>query len=212
MSVPEPSVDAPQFWEQLYRDSDLKWSGRVNARLAEAAGSLPPARALDLGCGEGGDACWLAERGWRVVAVDIAPTALARTAAAAESRNLTSHIDFQCHDLSDSFPSGSFDLVSAQFLHSPIRLDRTRVLRRAASAVTPGGTLLIVDHGSAPPWAWKLDHEHHFPSAEEVVDSLNLHSTQWQRLRVGSAERQATGPDGQLATVADNVILLRRTG
>lgn len=119
---------------------------------------------------------------------------------------------FQCHDLSDSFPSGSFDLVSDQFLHSPVSLDRTRVLRNAARAVAPNGTLLIVDHGSAPPWAWNLAHEHYFPSAEEVVESLRLNADQWQRLRVGSAERQATGPDGQHATVTDNLIALRRIG
>ena len=74
----------------------------------------------------------------------------------------------------DTFPDGAFDLVSAQFLHSMVELDRPRLLRRGAQAVSAGGTLLIVDHGGPPPWASKLHHHHEFPSADEVVGSLNL--------------------------------------
>lgn len=75
------------------------WSGRVNPRLAEVAAGLPSGRALDLGCGEGADALWLAERGWQVVAVDISATALQRAAEAAAARNLLARIDFERHDL-----------------------------------------------------------------------------------------------------------------
>ena len=116
--------EAQQVWEEHYADRDRVWSGRVNVRLAEVAESLPPGRALDLGCGEGGDAMWLAERGWHVTAVDISQTALDRAAADARSRNLLERIDFQRHDLPDTFPEGVFDLVSAQFLHSTVELDR----------------------------------------------------------------------------------------
>lgn len=118
-----------------------------------------------------------------------------------------SHIDFQHHNLEESFPDGLFDLVSAQFLHSKVPLDRVRVLRRAAEAVTPGGLLVIVDHGEAPPWS---NHGHvEFPSAEEVVASLGLDES-WERVRVGPVEREATGPDGQLGHLIDNVMVLRR--
>ena len=79
----------PKLWEEHYAERDRVWSGRVNVRLAEVAESLPPGRALDLGCGEGGDAMWLAERGWHVTAVDISQTALDRAAADARSRNLS---------------------------------------------------------------------------------------------------------------------------
>lgn len=202
--------DAEQVWEEHYGERDRIWSGRVNVRLAEEAASLPPGRALDLGCGEGGDALWLAERGWQVTAVDISNTALERAAATARERNLQDRIDFQRHELPDTFPDGTFDLVSAQFLHSTVELDRPALLRRAAEAVAVGGTLIIVDHGSAPPWAWKLDHHHEFPSADEVVTSLNLDASVWQRRRVESVEREATGPEGQTAIVTDNVIVLGR--
>ncbi len=172
---------------------------------------MTPGRALDLGCGEGADAMWLAERAWRVTAVDVSQTALDRAAADAAARNLGDRIDFQRHDLTESFPDGAFDLVSAQFLHSTVPLDRTRLLRRAAEAVVAGGTLVVVDHGAAPPWASKLDHHRHdFPSADEVVSSLNLDDSQWDRIRVGAVERDALGPEGQQAVLADNVMVLRR--
>src|SRR3981189_2541062 len=58
------STDAKAHWEEHYGERDRVWSGRVNARLAEVVPTLEPGRALDLGCGEGGDACWLAERAW----------------------------------------------------------------------------------------------------------------------------------------------------
>ena len=206
MSTP----DAKATWEEHYAERDRVWSGRVNVRLAEIASTVKPGRALDLGCGEGGDAMWLAEHGWHVVAVDISETALQRAVADADTRGLGDRIDFAQHDLSSSFPAGTYDLISAQFLHSMVDLDRPRILRQAAEAVAPGGLLLIVDHGGPPPWASKLHHHHEFPSADEVVESLNLDAGEWERVRVEPVEREATGPDGQIGTLIDNVIVLRR--
>ena len=154
---------------------------------------------------------WLAERGWDVVAVDISETALGRAAGEARSRGVADRIEFVQLDLSDSFPDGTFDLVSAQYLHSMVRLDRPRILaQRRRAAVRPGGLLLIVDHGSAPPWPSKLDHVHEFPSAEEVVAGMDLDTDEFDRLRVEAVEREVVGPDGQAFTWRDNVIFLRR--
>lgn len=212
LQMDNATPDAKVHWEQHYGEHDQVWSGRVNARLAEVASTLKPGRALDLGCGEGADALWLAERGWHVVAVDISETALQRAAADAEVRGLADRIEFVQHDLSDSFPDGTFDLVSAQFLHSTVRLDRPRILNRAAVALRLGGLLLIVDHAAAPPWSRKLGHDHHFPSAEEVVGGLNLDAGEWDRLRVETVEREAVGPDGETGILTDNLIVLRRLG
>ncbi|MCT7660257.1 class I SAM-dependent methyltransferase [Mycobacterium deserti] len=206
MSTP----DAKAHWEQHYGERERVWSGRVNVRLAEIASALTPGRALDLGCGEGADAVWLAERGWEVVAVDISETALQRARSAAEARGVSERIDFQQHDLAESFPQGSFDLASAQFFHSKLPLDRPRILGLAAQAIRPGGTLLIVDHSGPPPWASKLDHEHYFPSADEVVQGLNLPEAQWEQARTSSVEREVARPDGETVTWIDNVIVLRR--
>ncbi len=207
-----PKSEAQQVWEEHYTERDRVWSGRANARLIEVAESLPPGRALDLGCGEGGDAMWLAERGWYVTAVDISQTALDRAAADAQARNVLARIDFQRHDLPQTFPDGTYDLVSAHYLHSMAELDRPRLLRMGADAVRPNGLLLIVDHAGPPPWASKLAHHHEFPSAGEVVGSLDLNDAAWERVRVEAAERQATGPDGEPGTLVDNVIVLRRRG
>lgn len=202
--------DAQQFWEDRYRSVQRAWSGRVNPRLVEVATGLPTGRALDLGCGEGADALWLAEHGWQVVAVDVSATALQRATEAASARKLLTHIDFQRHDLNESFPQGMFDLISAQYFHSPARLDRETVLRRAAGRVSQGGVLLIVDHGAAPPWARHDDH--HFAGIEEVLASLQLEANQWMQLRTEAADREMVGPNGEVGTMTDNIMALRRVG
>ena len=201
-------VDAQEMWNGRYRESDRIWSGRANVRLVETVAALTPGRVLDLGCGEGGDARWLAQQGWRVVAVDISDTALAR--AAADAGDLIDRIDFQHHDLTKTFPAGTFDLVSAQFLHSPVPWDRDHLMRRAAGAVAPNGTLFVVDHAAAPPGSRLEGHVHEFPSAEQVVESLGLDFAQWERLRVDVVEREGVWPDGKSGTWLDNVIVLRR--
>lgn len=198
--------DAVRFWEQRYRSAEQVWSGRVNPRLAEVAADVDVGWALDLGCGEGADALWLAERGWRVVAVDVSATALRRAARAAFERNLVDRIDFQRHDLNETMPAGTFDLVSAQYLHSPARLERDGVLRRAADRVRAGGLLLIVDHGAAPSGAQQ--HEA-FPGIDEVIASLRLDATSWTRVRADRVQREVL-VDGAAVTVPDNVIALRR--
>ncbi len=200
--------DARQFWEDRYSSAERVWSGRVNPRLAEVAAELPAGRALDLGCGEGADALWLAERCWQVVAVDVSATALHRAAEAAAGRNLMERISFQQHDLNESFPDGMFDLVSAQYLHSPAYLERDAVLRLAADRVNPGGVLLIVDHGGPPPWA---QHDgHRFAGIEEVLASLGLDTSRWTRVRTQTAEREIVGPNGEVGNVVDHVMVLRR--
>lgn len=196
------------MWEDRYAESERIWSGRPNDRLVEVVSGLTPGRALDLGCGEGGDAVWLAGHGWWVTAVDIADTALQRTREAAGE--LADRIDLQRHDLTRTFPEGQFDLVSAHFLHSPTGWDRDPLMQRAAAAVAPGGMLLIVDHGEAPPWAPPHIHEHRFPSADEVVAGLELDPALWDTVRKEAAPREATGPDGQSGHLIDNVIVLVR--
>ncbi|MGH3145474.1 MAG: class I SAM-dependent methyltransferase [Rubrobacter sp.] len=203
--------EAERFWEGHYRRHERLWSGKANAVLVDVAEPLQPGTALDLGCGEGGDAIWLAELGWRVTAVDVSATALDRAAAYAAEAGIADRIDFQRHDLAHTFPAGTFDLVSAQYLHSPVEFPRDRVLRAATRAVAPGGLLLVVGHGSVRPWAWNHDpHHSRFPTPEEVLASLDLSPGVWRTERLGSPERQATGPDGEPATVTDNVLAVER--
>jgi SAM-dependent methyltransferase len=199
------TTEAQEYWEQRYGQSGQVWSGRPNTRLVEVVEPLAPGSALDLGCGEGGDAVWLASKGWQVTAVDISQTALDRAATAANDAGLV--IDFQRHDLAVSFPQGSYDLVSAQFLQTPLEFPRTQVLQSAARAVTPGGLLLIVEHANMPPWS--AHHDVQLPLAAETLASLELDPAGWTVLRADSPERQVTH-EGETATISDNVIVARR--
>lgn len=203
---------AEEFWEERYRGSERIWSGRPNPVLVQTVTGLTPGTALDLGCGEGGDAVWLATNGWQVTAVDISETAIARTLDNVRAAGAGDRITGRRHDLSETFPEGSFDLISAQFLQSPLEFPREAVLRRAAHALNPGGLLLIVDHGAAPPWSQHTHADTYFPSATEVFDGLELDPSGWRAERVDSAERDATGPDGQTGRLLDNIIAVRRLG
>ena len=100
MSTPETSAEVQKHWDDRYAEKDQIWSGRVNAQLAAVAEELTPGRALDLGCGEGGDSVWLAEHGWTVVAVDVSQTALQRALGEARRRGVSERITFEHHDLS----------------------------------------------------------------------------------------------------------------
>ncbi|AUS80994.1 class I SAM-dependent methyltransferase [Actinoalloteichus sp. AHMU CJ021] len=199
-----------QFWNDLYDRSDRIWSGRPNAALVRETTDLSPGHALDLGCGEGGDAVWLASRGWRVTATDISRVALARTRRHADEAGVGHLVDDEHHDLAVSFPAGEFDLVSAQFLQSPRELPRERVLRRAAAAVRPGGTLLVVGHAAGPSWATGEHQEVRFPSAREVLDSLALADQEWEELRCEEWTRAQDGPDGQPGAMTDSIVRVRR--
>ena len=200
---------AERFWEEHYRKQERVWSGKANPVLVDIAGSPPPGTALDLGCGEGGDAVWLAGLGWRVTAVDVSATALDRASTYAAEAGVEGHIDFQQHDLAHTFPAGTFDLVSAQYLQSPVEFPRDRVLQAAARAAAPGGLLLIVTHASVPPW-FRAHRNTRFPSPDEELAELELDPSLWQPEFVGAPERQATGPNGETGAVTDNVIAVRR--
>ena len=209
--IGDPDGPSEKFWEDHYRGREMRRSVRPGAVLAEVVGPLAPGSALDRGCGEGGDAVWLATRGWRVTAVDVSETALERTAEHAAEAVVGDRVDLSRRDLGRSFPEGKFDLVSAQYLHSPVEsFAEERVLRRAADAVASGGLLLVVGHASVAPWSWNRDRDVRFPAPREVLDSIGLDMEFWDVEILGSPQREATGPSGETATVTDNVIALRR--
>lgn len=203
MSEQEPRA----FWEQMYGERERVWSGKVNVPLAREVDGAPPGRALDLGCGEGADAIWLAEQGWTVTAVDISATAVQRGLAEAQRRGLA--VDFRQHDLAEGVPDGPFDLVSAQFFQSPVELPRIEVLRRAAEQVAPGGLLLVVGHAAPPPWATHSPDPALMPTAATVLADLAL-GEGWQVVQADDVLRPATGPDGQEAELLDSIVLARR--
>ena len=182
-----------QFWDEMYRSRDQVFSGFPNGVLVTEVTELPPGQALDVGCGEGADALWLARRGWQVTAVDISPTALQRAAAAATDVN--GRVTWAQADLTSAPPpAGAFDLVSVQYFPLPQQPDHT-ALRGLLDAVAPGGTLLIASHDPAdlPP-----GHDHGFDPSDyyQPDDVAGLLDHDWTVLINETRPRTAPAPPG----------------
>jgi SAM-dependent methyltransferase len=132
-------------WDAMYSERcGARWSGRPNGRLLAEVASLTPGRALDVGCGEGADAIWLARSGWAVTAIDISDVAVTRARQAAERAGAV--VEWVRGDaLQTPFPARSFDLVSMQYPALPKSAGEAAV-RALLDTVRPGGLLLAVYH------------------------------------------------------------------
>ncbi|MEU1214079.1 class I SAM-dependent methyltransferase [Streptomyces sp. NPDC005791] len=205
------TTDAVAFWDGVYAARPTATDPRPNVRLTETIAGLPPGDALDLGCGDGGDALWLGRQGWRVTAVDISAVAVGRLEGLARSHGLGDRVTAERHDVHESFPHGGFDLICAHYLHTPHELDRAAVLRAAGHALHPGGRLLVVDHGSTAPWSWNQDPGVRYPAPRDVAADIGLDPATWTVERADAPRRIATGPGGRTAEVTDHVLLVRRT-
>ncbi|MEW1862129.1 methyltransferase domain-containing protein [Streptomyces sp. NPDC088194] len=203
-------ASAEEYWDERYGGTERIWSGRPNVALVREVTGLAPGTALDLGCGEGGDAIWLAGQGWRVVGTDVSRRALERAAGHAEQAGVADRVEWRRHDLAVDFPAGRFDLVSAHFLHSPVEMPREEILRSAAAAVAPGGVLLVVGHAGWPAGDEPPDLDVHFPTPEEVHASLELPPGGWELLVATEYEREFTDPEGRTRMRRDNTLKLRR--
>ena len=148
MSSHDVAVDR-EAWNRRYAGSELLWTARPNRCLEAEIASLPPGRALDVACGEGRNAVWLAERGWQVTGVDFSDVALAKARRLAGDRGVS--VAWLCADVRQFVPpSRAFDLVAVLYLHltAPERRD---VLAGAADALAPGGVLLVLGHDASNP-------------------------------------------------------------
>ncbi len=200
------------FWDERYRSADALWSGEPNAQLIAEAAALAPGSALDVGCGEGADAIWLAQRGWRVTAIDISSVALerGRAQAAVVGDDVARRIEWLCADiLTWEPPAGAYDLVSAQFIHFA-NPQRDAFFRRLAAAVKPHGTLLIVAHHPSDLQTtarrWRMPE--YFYTAQDVEASLE--PARWDVHVAEARPREVTDPDGQAIIVHDVVLRTSR--
>jgi SAM-dependent methyltransferase len=220
----QPKQSSAEAWDERYRSAPKLWSGKPNPQLVREAAGLRPGRALDLGCGEGADAIWLAQQGWTVTAVDVSAVALERAAAHEKSAldresvhaegpdAIPSRIHWQQCDLEEWQPGEKFDLVSSQFLHSRT-MGWQEPLRTAASAVKPGGTLLIVGHhpDMLPPWGTATHTTPDmFYTPAQLVEELGLHSPEWQLEISTTRDRVVADPEGREAIIGDTVLRATR--
>ena len=202
-----------RHWEEHYTGAERVWSGRVNATFAAVVADLSPGTALDVGCGEGADALWLAERGWQVTGLDVSETAARRAREAAHDRGFSDdQVRFVSGDAVETLPAGAFALVSASFLHSwEADFPRIALLRAAASRVAPGGRLVVISHAAPPPWADAGDHDvPRMVGPEEEFALLGLDPDEWVAEIVEVRHRDVTAPDGSPTSLEDGVIVVRR--
>ena len=133
-------------WNARYSGAELLWKAEPNRFLVEEIAGLQPGRALDVACGEGRNAVWLAGRGWRVTGVDFSDVALSKAGRLADDRGAS--VDWINADLADwDPPEGAFDLVIVFYLQLP-EAERHRVYGRMAGRLVSGGTMLVVGHDS----------------------------------------------------------------
>lgn len=133
-------------WNARYSGAELLWKAEPNRFLVEEIAGLPPGRALDVACGEGRNAVWLAGRGWRVTGVDFSDVALSKARRLADDRGAS--VDWINADLADwDPPEDAFDLVIVFYLQLP-EAERHRVYGRMAGGLVSGGTMLVVGHDS----------------------------------------------------------------
>lgn len=210
LNLHEDADNAVDMWDGMYRERPKIWSGNPNPQLIAEITGMEPGTALDLGCGEGADAIWLAKQGWKVTAMDVSAVALERAAGHAEEAGVQESVHWQQQDLAEWTPEPVFDLVSAQFLHSPLLPWRDSA-SKAATAVAPGGTLLMVGHhphGLAP---WGRHHETDmFYTPAELAEELGLEQGPWSIEVLTSRERTIEDPDGNPATIMDTVLRATR--
>lgn len=156
--------DAQRMWDERYSGAELVWSAGPNMWVREVAEGLPPGTALDLGAGEGRNALWLAEQGWRSTAVDFSAVGIDRARQLADGRlDDPARLTTVVADVVEYEAPQPVDLVLVVYVHLPEQ-QRRRMLRHAAQAVAPGGRLLVVAHDTE-----NLLHGHGGPQDAQVL-------------------------------------------
>ncbi len=184
-------------WDERYRGSELVWTAEPNRFVVAEVSPLPPGRALDLACGEGRNAVWLASRGWQVEALDFSPVAVDKARVLAAHHGVAEALELRVEDLTGWAPTaGSVDLVVLSYLHLGAE-DRRKVLVAAWSALAPGGHLVVIGHD-----ATNIDEGFGGPqdpsvlfTAEEIVRDVTS-GVQGDNVEVLRAER-VTRPVGE---------------
>jgi len=193
-------------WDHRYAGKELVWTAEPNRFLAAEVADLLPGRALDLACGEGRNAVWLAQKGWQVTGVDFSQVGLDKAARLAEQRDVS--VEWELADLREYVPpEAAFELVVVLYLHVPAT-DRRQIHARAARALADAGVLLVVGHDTSNP-----AQGHGGPqdaailfTPEEVVDDVPRLEIQ----RAASVRRPVGSPPEQVWAIDALVRATRR--
>lgn len=193
-------------WNRKHGEVGLLFGATPNRFLVAEVEGLSPGRALDLACGGGRNAVWLAEQGWTVTAADFSDVGLASAAELAAERGVD--VEWVDADLRVwEPPAGAFDLVAILYLQIPAD-ERRIVLARAAAAVAPGGTLLVVGHDRE-----NLNGGYGGPKSPEVLLTPEEVAAELPGLDVERAERvlrPVETEDGE-AQAIDTLVRARRS-
>jgi len=194
-----------QDWDQRYATTELVWGAGPNRFLVAEVAGLTPGRALDLGCGEGRNAIWLAELGWQVTGVDFSEMGLDKARRLAADRGV--EVNWVRADLLEYQPDrGAFDLVIVMYLQ--LLADQVSVvMKRASAALAPGGTLLVVGHDLL-----NLSEGHGGPQNPEVLFTPADIERDLPGLGIERAERvlRPVTVDGREVTAIDALVRAKK--
>jgi SAM-dependent methyltransferase len=190
-------------WDKRYAAVENLWAVKPNRFLVAEAAELEPGRALDLACGEGQNAIWLATLGWNVTGVDYSEVAIAKARARAGRDGV--HVDFLCADLLEYEPSpAAFDLVLLLYFHIPAT-ERRGVLARAAGALAPGGTCIVIGHDLT-----NLTSGVGGPSDPTLLSTPDELASELPGLEIEKATTILRDVDGEDRNAIDNLVRARR--
>jgi SAM-dependent methyltransferase len=195
-----------EAWDERYGSQELVWSAEPNRFLVEEAMGMPPGRALDVACGEGRNAIWLATRGWEVTAFDFSKVAIEKAGRIAERSGVA--VAWRVADaVVEELEVAAFDLVLVFYLHLEGE-QRKRAFASSAGAVKTGGTLLVVGHDAsnlAHGWGGPQDPSVLY-SAQEVVADIE---DGFEIEKAGPVDRHVETEDGT-KTAIDVLVRARR--
>ena len=190
-------------WDKRYAAVENLWAAKPNRFLVAEVADLEPGRALDLACGEGQNAIWLATLGWEVTGVDYSEVAIAKARARAERDG--ARVDFVCADLLEyEPPASSFDLVLLLYFHIPAS-ERRSVLARAAGALAPRGTCVVIGHDLS-----NLTHGVGGPSDPNLLSTPDELASELPGLEIEKATTILRDVDGEDRDAIDNLVRARR--
>jgi SAM-dependent methyltransferase len=185
-------------WDRRYAETDLVWSAGPNQWLVREVSDLEPGTGLDVACGEGRNALWLAERGWRMIGADFSSVAIDKARARAAERGVVA--TWEVADVRTWRCPVSVDLAIMFYLHQPWSMMQSAIANTAA-AVEPGKTILIVGHDLS-----NLTGGHGGPSNASVLYTPEQIAGELEGFDVVRAERVEREVASAGAVAIDNLV------